>query len=98
MPIFGETGRFEEVQSFADMQIPAKLKDKLVKLYPTATEIQRKAMGAILGGADLIGVAKTGSGKTLAYGLPTLLRAKQECQPSRELKEGPVYLIMAPTR
>jgi len=33
-------------------------------------------MGIILGGGDLIGVAKTGSGKTLAYGLPTLLKAK----------------------
>jgi len=55
-------------------------------------------MGVILSGADLIGVAKTGSGKTLAYGLPTLLRAKQECQPSKQLKEGPVYLVLSPTR
>lgn len=59
------------------MQLPSKLKEKLSKLYPVATEIQRKTMGVILGGADLIGVAKTGSGKTLAYGLPTLLRIKQ---------------------
>ena len=98
MPTFEATGKFYEVQSFSEMNIPTRLKEKLVKLYPTATDIQKKAMGVILGGADLIGVAKTGSGKTLAYGLPTLLRAKQECQPSRELKEGPVYLIMAPTR
>lgn len=43
-------------------------------------------MGVILSGADLIGVAKTGSGKTLAYGLPTIMRVKEECLPKKHIK------------
>jgi hypothetical protein len=66
----------EEIKSFEQLPLPRGLKEKMVKLYPTVTEIQGKTISIILEGHDLIGVAKTGSGKTLAYGLPTLLKVK----------------------
>jgi ATP-dependent RNA helicase RhlE len=42
--------------------------------YETATPIQRKAIGPLLDGHDLMGCAQTGTGKTAAFALPTLQR------------------------
>ena len=47
-------------------------------------------------GRDIIGVAKTGSGKTLAFLLP-LIRHIQD-QPSLRDNEGPIGLVIAPSR
>ena len=49
-----------------------------------------------MSGRDLIGIAETGSGKTLAYILPMLRHVLDQ----RALKEGegPIALIMSPTR
>lgn len=49
-----------------------------------------------MSGRDFIGIAETGSGKTLAYLLP-LLRHVQD-QPALKDGDGPIALIMAPTR
>jgi hypothetical protein len=49
-----------------------------------------------MSGRDCIGIAKTGSGKTLAFVLPLLRHVKD--QPPLEQGDGPVGLIMAPTR
>lgn len=49
-----------------------------------------------LSGRDMVGIAKTGSGKTLAYVLPSLIHiANQE---RRKHGDGPIALILAPTR
>ncbi len=53
-------------------------------------------MPVALQGRDLIGVAKTGSGKTLAYLLPLLVHVAW--QKRANTKEGPVGLVLAPTR
>lgn len=58
--------------------------------------IQKQAIPAIMGGRDVIGVAKTGSGKTLAFILP-MLRHIQD-QPPLSDGDGPIGLIMAPAR
>eukprot|EP00958_Prasinococcus_capsulatus_P022926 scaffold3307_cov371-Prasinococcus_capsulatus_cf.AAC.2 len=58
--------------------------------------IQAQAMPAIMGGRDTIGIAKTGSGKTLAFVLPMLRHVKD--QPALAEGDGPIALIMAPTR
>ncbi|KFM26401.1 DEAD-box ATP-dependent RNA helicase 42 [Auxenochlorella protothecoides] len=58
--------------------------------------IQAQALPAIMSGRDTIGIAKTGSGKTLAYVLPLLRHVKD--QPPLALGEGPIALVMAPTR
>ena len=49
-----------------------------------------------MSGRDCIGIAKTGSGKTLAFVLPLLRHAKD--QPPLAPGDGPIGLIMAPTR
>lgn len=45
---------------------------------------------------DLIGIAKTGSGKTLAFILPMFRHVLD--QPPLEDTDGPISLIMTPTR
>lgn len=49
-----------------------------------------------MSGRDVIGVAKTGSGKTMAFVLPLLRHIKD--QRPLEPMEGPMALIMTPTR
>lgn len=44
----------------------------------------------------MIGVAKTGSGKTIAYVWPLLVHVS--AQRAVEKKEGPIGLILVPTR
>jgi len=47
-------------------------------------------------GRDLIGIAKTGSGKTLAFLLPMFRHIMD--QPPLESGDGPIAIIMTPTR
>eukprot|EP00210_Caulerpa_lentillifera_P003457 g3299.t1 len=58
--------------------------------------IQAQALPVIMSGRDCIGIAKTGSGKTLAFVLPMLRHIKDQ-RPVLSA-EGPIGLIMAPTR
>lgn len=58
--------------------------------------IQAQALPVIMGGRDCIGIAKTGSGKTLAFVLPLIRHVKD--QPALRPGDGPIGLIMAPTR
>ncbi|KAK8976615.1 hypothetical protein V6N11_057215 [Hibiscus sabdariffa] len=58
--------------------------------------IQAQALPTIMSGRDCIGIAKTGSGKTLAFVLPMLRHIKD--QPPVVAGDGPIGLIMAPTR
>ena len=53
-------------------------------------------MPAIMSGRDVIGVAKTGSGKTVAFLLPMFRHIKD--QRKLEVGEGPIAVIMTPTR
>lgn len=49
-----------------------------------------------MSGRDLIGIAKTGSGKTLAFLLPMFRHIMD--QPALESGDGPIAIIMTPTR
>ncbi|XP_061374606.1 DEAD-box ATP-dependent RNA helicase 20-like [Gastrolobium bilobum] len=49
-----------------------------------------------LKGHDLIGIAETGSGKTLAYLLPSIVHVN--AQPILDPGDGPIVLVLAPTR
>lgn len=49
-----------------------------------------------MSGRDVIGVAKTGSGKTIAFLLP-LFRHIKDQRPLEQM-EGPVAVVMTPTR
>jgi len=60
------------------------------------TPIQQQGIPMALSGRDIIGVSKTGSGKTLAYILPAVVHIN--AQPLLKHGEGPIVLILAPTR
>jgi ATP-dependent RNA helicase DDX46/PRP5 len=64
--------------------------------FEKPTPIQAQAIPAIMSGRDLIGIAKTGSGKTCAFLIPMIRHAMDQraCHPG----EGPIALIMSPTR
>jgi ATP-dependent RNA helicase DDX46/PRP5 len=64
--------------------------------YEKPTPIQAQALPIILSGRDMIGIAKTGSGKTLAFVLPMFRHIKD--QPPLEGDDGPIAVIMTPTR
>ncbi|CAF1090762.1 unnamed protein product [Adineta steineri] len=64
--------------------------------YEKPTAIQAQALPIILSGRNMIGIAKTGSGKTLAFVLPIFRHIKD--QPPLEGDDGPIVLIMTPTR
>jgi ATP-dependent RNA helicase DDX5/DBP2 len=61
---------------------------------PTAIQCQGWPMA--LSGRDVVGIASTGSGKTLAYMLPGILHVRAQA-PLRQ-GDGPVVLVLAPTR
>ena len=64
--------------------------------FEKPTPIQMQAIPTIMSGRDVIGVAKTGSGKTMAFLLPMFRHIKD--QPPLKDMDGPIGLIMAPTR
>jgi ATP-dependent RNA helicase DDX5/DBP2 len=49
-----------------------------------------------LSGRDVVGIAETGSGKTMAYCLPSIVHIN--AQPVLQPGDGPIVLILAPTR
>ena len=49
-----------------------------------------------MSGRDVVGIAQTGSGKTLSFVLPALIHCK--AQPPTRSGDGPVVLVLAPTR
>ncbi|VVC90009.1 unnamed protein product [Leptidea sinapis] len=85
------------IKSWAHCGISKKELDILKKLnFEKPTPIQAQAIPAIMSGRDLIGIAKTGSGKTLAFILPMFRHVLD--QPPLEDTDGPISLIMTPTR
>ena len=64
--------------------------------YTTPTPIQTQAIGPLLEGRDLLGIAQTGTGKTAAFGLPLLQRLAQN-RPT-PIPKTVRSLILAPTR
>lgn len=66
------------------------------KEWGAPTAIQAQSIPSVMSGRDVIGIAKTGSGKTIAFLLP-LLRHVKDQRPVTGM-DGPVALILAPTR
>mgnify|MGYP001121112753 CR=1 FL=1 len=64
--------------------------------YTSPSSIQAQALPAIMSGHDVIGIAKTGSGKTISFILPLLRHVGDQQQVKQG--EGPIALIMTPTR
>ncbi|KMY97969.1 ATP-dependent RNA helicase DBP2 [Drosophila sechellia] len=64
--------------------------------FAKPTAIQAQGWPIAMSGRDLVGVAQTGSGKTLAYVLPAVVHINN--QPRLERGDGPIALVLAPTR
>jgi ATP-dependent RNA helicase DDX5/DBP2 len=64
--------------------------------YVTPTAIQAQGLPIAMSGRDMVGIAKTGSGKTMAYIVPSLIHI--ENQPKNRNDDGPIALVLAPTR
>jgi ATP-dependent RNA helicase DDX46/PRP5 len=85
------------IKTWAQSGVSSKVLDILRKnSYEKPTPIQSQAIPACMSGQDLIGIAKTGSGKTLAFLLPMFRHVLD--QSSLDPGDGPIALIMAPTR
>lgn len=64
--------------------------------FEKPTAIQSQGWPMALSGRDVVGIAETGSGKTLTYTLPSIVHIN--AQPLLAPGDGPIVLILAPTR
>ncbi|KAL6431226.1 hypothetical protein ACFW04_007135 [Cataglyphis niger] len=64
--------------------------------FSEPTSIQAQGWPIALSGRDMVGIASTGSGKTLSYILPAIVHINS--QPKLSRKDGPIALVLAPTR
>ncbi|XP_046398531.1 DEAD-box ATP-dependent RNA helicase 20-like isoform X2 [Ischnura elegans] len=64
--------------------------------FEEPTAIQAQGWPIAMSGRDMVGIAQTGSGKTLAYILPAIVHINH--QPRLARGDGPIALVLAPTR
>jgi ATP-dependent RNA helicase DDX5/DBP2 len=64
--------------------------------YKTPTPIQSQGWPVALAGRNMVGLAETGSGKTASFLLPAIVHIN--AQPYLQRGDGPIALILAPTR
>lgn len=89
------------MSSFTDFDLLPTLQATLAdKGLVTPTEIQERAMPALLKGRSIVGVAETGSGKTLAYALPVLhlLKSLENAGNAVTADSQPRAAVIVPTR
>ncbi len=88
------------IKSFREMKLPSCLIEALAKKgIAKPTPIQVQGIPALLSGRDIVGIAFTGSGKTLTFSLPMVMFAlEEELNMPLEGKEGPIGLILCPSR
>lgn len=70
----------------------------LIKMngWTQPTCIQAQGWPMALSGRDVVGIAQTGSGKTASFLLPAIVHIK--AQPRLERGDGPICLVLVPTR
>uniref|UniRef100_A0A182J5D3 RNA helicase n=2 Tax=Anopheles atroparvus TaxID=41427 RepID=A0A182J5D3_ANOAO len=82
---------------FEDGGLPTYIMEELTRQgFSKPTAIQAQGMPIALSGRDMVGIAQTGSGKTLAYVVPSLVHIQHQASIRRG--DGPIALILAPTR
>ncbi|KDO69503.1 hypothetical protein CISIN_1g013176mg [Citrus sinensis] len=85
------------IRIFQEANFPDYCLEVIAKLgFVEPTPIQAQGWPMALKGRDLIGIAETGSGKTLSYLLPAFVHVS--AQPRLVQGEGPIVLVLAPTR
>ena len=89
------------MNAFTELSLLPTLHATLAELQLTIpTDIQQRALPALLAGRSVVGVAETGSGKTLAYALPILqaLKTLENKGSSVEQNARPRAVVVVPTR
>ncbi|XP_035035996.2 probable ATP-dependent RNA helicase DDX17 isoform X1 [Hippoglossus stenolepis] len=85
------------VSTFHQAHFPQYVMDVLMQQnFKEPTAIQAQGFPLALSGRDMVGIAQTGSGKTLSYLLPAIVHISH--QPYLERGDGPICLVLAPTR
>ncbi|EAZ51368.1 hypothetical protein [Cryptosporidium parvum Iowa II] len=85
------------ITSFVTSGFPNFLVDALYRTgFTEPTAIQVQGWPVALSGHDMIGIAETGSGKTLGFLLPAMIHIR--AQPLLRYGDGPICLVLAPTR
>nr|XP_057904815.1 probable ATP-dependent RNA helicase DDX17 [Doryrhamphus excisus] len=91
------SGSPKPIISFHQAQFPQYVMDVLMQQhFKEPTAIQAQGFPLALSGRDMVGIAQTGSGKTLSYLLPAIVHINH--QPYLERGDGPICLVLAPTR
>ena len=89
------------MNTFTEFGLLPTLQETLVeKQILRPTEIQARAIPALLGGRSIVGIAETGSGKTLAYALPAMhhIKSFEIAGDAITLSARPRALVVVPTR
>ncbi|KAF8896491.1 P-loop containing nucleoside triphosphate hydrolase protein [Infundibulicybe gibba] len=85
------------VTSFDECGFPEYLMTSIrAQGFDSPTPIQCQAWPMALSGRDLVAIAQTGSGKTISFALPAMLHIN--AQPLLSPGDGPIALVLAPTR
>lgn len=82
---------------FDDYPIAAEIKRSLEAAgFKKPTDIQFKAIPAVMKGEDVLAIAQTGTGKTAAFAIPVIDKLHKQKSSSRS--EGIKCVVMVPTR
>ncbi|QIW95693.1 hypothetical protein AMS68_001211 [Peltaster fructicola] len=85
------------VEDFDEAGFPSYVMNEVkAQGFAKPTSIQSQGWPMALSGRDVVGIAETGSGKTLTYCLPAIVHIN--AQPLLAPGDGPIVLILAPTR
>jgi ATP-dependent RNA helicase DDX5/DBP2 len=85
------------VETFDEAGFPTYVMSEVkAQGFPAPTAIQSQGWPMALSGRDVVGIAETGSGKTLTYCLPAIVHIN--AQPLLAPGDGPIVLVLAPTR
>lgn len=85
--------------SFSELDLHPHLVATLNKVLnvTTLTSVQKSTIPVLLSGKDAVVRSQTGSGKTLSYAVP-MVQSLQAVQPRVSRSDGPLALIIVPTR
>lgn len=92
-----DCNKYSPLSLFSEAGLPENLLSDMSRQgFTQPTGIQAIGLPIVLSGRNLVGIAKTGSGKTLAYIIPALIHIFNQ-EPIKG-GEGPIVLVLAPTR
>ncbi|KAK0557043.1 ATP-dependent RNA helicase dbp2 [Tilletia horrida] len=91
------TGVPKPVTTFEEAGFPDYILREIQKMgFKEPSPIQAQAWPMALSGRDVVAIAETGSGKTIGFALPAMVHIN--AQPLLAPGDGPIVLILAPTR